>query len=486
MSWLSRYRIHGVLFVVGLVVFSAVSCERLKRQSSDPHFVLQADAWLNGRLDIDRAKKRGDDWATLETVTLDDGTQARGRHLKTRRTFRMAGGEEIPRKRVKRITGRTYYVSFPSAPAVLMLPQVAIRGHRANDVVTTIIMAALVLPLMFAVLRRLQAAGLSQRTVREDLWLTAALAFGTVFFFAAVQGRVWFTAHVVGVVFCLAYVWCAIEARHPILAGLCLGLATMTRTPMAFMFPLFAFEAWRVSAWRPGVGAGVEADADSDADSDADANAAADADVGPALPDRIRAFVRVGALFAAPIVVIAIIAMIHNYVRFAELGEFGHRYLNVRQQQQMETIGMFSYDYLSRNLAVAFSLLPGISSTAPYISISGHGLAMWFTTPILFLVLWPRVKNGIHRGLWVTVALVAIPTFLYQNSGWFQFGYRFSLDYMVFLILLIAVGGRPLSKIVKGLIIASVIVNLFGAWTFNREYEYYRVDARTYDTVIKH
>lgn len=450
---LLRYRIHLALFAVGLVGFGAVSGSRLWRQSTDPHFVLQADAWLSGRLDIDPKKWRGDDPAKVEAVTLADGRTVRGRRMSTRPTFRVAGGgEEIPRSQVRGSQGQTLYVSFPPFPAVLMLPQAALRGHRANDVLPTVLIAALVLPLMFSVLGRLRALGLSGRSVAEDIWLTLALAFGTVFFFAAVQGRVWFTAHVVGVALCLGYVYFALGAARPVLAGVCLALAAITRTPMAFMFPLFALEAWRVSGGRSGM----------------------------------RAFVRTCALFAAPIVVIAIAAMVHNYLRFGEPTEFGHSYLAVRQQRQIETIGMFSYDYLSRNLAVAFTLLPGISSEAPYISISGHGLAMWFTTPILLLVLWPRVRGPVHRALWLTVACVALPSLLYQNSGWFQFGYRFSLDYMVFLFVLIAVGGRPLTRVVKGLIIAAVIINLFGAWTFAREHRFYRADSATYNAVVRH
>ena len=115
-----------------------------------------------------------------------------------------------------------------------------------------------------------------------------------------------------------------------------------------------------------------------------------------------------------------------------------------------------------------------------------RNLTAWLVSPILFLVLWPRARGPLHRALWLTVALVALPSLLYQNSGWFQFGYRFSLDYMVFLFLLIAVGGRPLSRWVKGLIIAAVVINLFGAWTFGRDFKYYRADAATYNTVIKH
>jgi len=452
--WLQRYRIHLLLFAVGMVVYGTTAWSRLSKQSTDPHFVLLADAWLKGKSTIDvpagRRQPTGDDWARVDTVELKSGKTVRGRYLTSRKNrgkFRIAGGEVIKTSEIKRKVKSTFYMSFPPFPAVLMLPQTALQGVVANDVWMTLIVAALILPLFFSVLRRLQAAGLSERTLVEDLWLTATLAFGTVLFFSAVMGKVWFTAHVVGVALAICYVWCCVEARHPILAGLALGLATMTRTPMAFMFPLFALEAWRMSS-------------------------------GDDNREKLREFMRTGAKFAAPIAGIAVIAMIHNYVRFAEPLEFGHSYLAVRQQAQMETIGMFSHHYLSRNLSVAFTLLPSFSSSSPYVFISGHGLAVWVTTPLLFFVLWPRVKNEWHKPLWLTVALVSVPTFFYQNSGWFQFGYRFSLDYMVFLILLIAVGGRPLTRLAKGLIIAGVIINLFGAYTFQRKPEYYKMDVR--------
>jgi hypothetical protein len=334
---------------------------------------------------------------------------------------------------------------------VLMLPQALVHGRHANDVATTVLLAALALPLLFVVLRRLAGAGLSGRTPREDLWLVGALAFGSVFFFSAVQGRVWYTAHVVGVLLALGYAWCAIEARRPILAGVCLGLAAVTRTPMAFMFPLFLFEAWRMT------GRGD-----------------------------LRAFLLTALRFAAPVVVIAAAAMAYNVARFGEATEFGHIYLEVRQQAQIEQTGMFSHHYLSRNLAVAFTLLPTFSAEAPYVRVSGHGLALWFTTPVLLYLLWPLKRNPLYRPLWITVALVAVPTLFYQNSGWVQFGYRFALDYLVFLILLLAIGGRPLTRLARGLIVAAVIVNLFGAITFARHAQFYQTDHRTYDAVVRH
>jgi hypothetical protein len=178
--------------------------------------------------------------------------------------------------------------------------------------------------------------------------------------------------------------------------------------------------------------------------------------------------------------------MIYNSVRFGSPTEFGHTYLDVRQQAQIEHYGLASYHYLSRNLAVAFALLPELSAKSPHVQISGHGLALWFTTPVLLFVVWPREKPAIHRALWVTIAAVAVPTLLYQNSGWFQFGYRFSLDYLVFLVMLIAIGGRPLGRVGKALIVAGILINLFGAVTFDRKWQYYRGGGNAYDVVIAH
>ena len=442
-------RLYAALFAIGLVVYGVLAWDRVGKQSPAPHFVYQADAWLNGRLSCAPPTK-GDDWAKVETVTLDDGTEVRGRRLKTRRAFRTTGGDEIPLERVRATKAVDHYMSFPAAPALLMLPVALISGRAGNDVIPTLLVAALILPLMLLVLRRLAAAGLSGRSVREDLWLVALLAFGTVLFFSSVQGKVWYTAHVGGVALALVYAWASIEARRPILAGLALGLAALTRTPMAFMLPLFLLEAWRMHRTER--------------------------------PILVRRLLQ----FAAPIVVLAIAGMVFNAVRFGSPTEFGHSYLDVRQQAQIEQWGLASYHYLGRNLAVAFTLLPDVLPRAPFVQVGGHGLAIWVTTPVLLLLLWPREKNALHRTLWLTVAAVAMPTLFYQNSGWFQFGYRFSLDYMVFLVMLLAVGARPLTRIAKGLIIAGIVVNLFGAYTFDRKWQYYRAGGNAYDVVVAH
>lgn len=454
-------RLYAALFVIGLVVYGALAGDRLGRPSTAPHFVYQADAWLHGSLAIapdcdpcaaGRTPLPADDWAWVETVALRDGRVVEGRRMVTRPVFRTLGGEAVPIAEVASSRGFVAYNSFPAVPAVLMLPSALIAGRAGNDVIPTVVLAALILPLALLVLRRLASASLSRRSVREDLWLVALLAFGSVLLFSAVQGKVWFTAHVVGVALALVYAWAAIEARRPVVAGIALGAAALTRTAMAFMVVLFVFEAWRVHGRR--------------------------------------GMVRPLLWFAAPVVVFAVLGMLHNHVRFGSPLEFGHSYLAlgdhrpVRQQALIEQWGLAHYHYLSRNLAVALALLPDVLPRAPWIQISGHGLALWLTTPALLLLLWPRTRNPLHRTLWLTVLVVALPSLFYMNSGWVQFGYRFCLDYLVFLVMLLAIGDRPLTRMAKGLIIAGIVINLFGALTFDRHWKFYKLGGNAGDVVI--
>jgi hypothetical protein len=435
----------AIVFLVAVGVLAMVSGKRLDRGSSDPHFIAQANAWLHGHTDIDPWPRGADDPARVEIVELADGRIVRGRHLTTRPTFYVAAEGEIPADQVVRTVETKHYNSFPPVPSLLFLPQALLHGAKGNDVGTTILFAALAPLLLLLLLRRLRDAGHLERPEGDDYWLAALLSFGTVLFFSSVQGRVWFTAHVVGVDLALLYLLFAIDARRPFWAGLMLGLAAGTRAPMLFMAPLLVLEAWRVA------------------------------------PSRANFVKRVVAAAVPAIVVGALLAW-YNFVRFGELGEFGHRYLAVRQQAQIERWGMFSLEYLWRNLRVAFAIFPELLSRAPWVRISGHGLAIWLTTPVFLLLLRPPVRfTRLQLHLWITVTCVAGWSLVYQNTGWVQFGYRFLLDYVVILVLLLALSGRRFGWPTRALILVGILVNLFGALTFGRAWQFYRTDGSAYE-----
>jgi hypothetical protein len=70
--------------------------------------------------------------------------------------------------------------------------------------------------------------------------------------------------------------------------------------------------------------------------------------------------------------------------------------------------------------------------------------------------------------LWLAVALVLVPSLLYFNTGSYQFGYRFALDWLPLGVLLAALGtdGR-LHPWGMALVVLSVLMHLWGVlWMF--------------------
>lgn len=439
-------RLPLVLFFVGLGVFGAFAGPRLMIHSDDNHFVYLADAFLHGRVELTRRPHHRNDWASYEVVELRGASREKyGERVEgffTRRRgrpdeFRTLAGEEITipsRDRGRRTT--RYFVSFPPFPALLMMPVVAVAGYGTNDVVFTVLFAALNVALAFLFLERLRHLGFSERTPRDNLWLTALFAFGSVHLGCAVLGQVWFTALIVGVTFNLLYLYFAVDARRPFLAGLCLAAAFATRASLVFAAVFFYLQLF----FPPGGRRRERA-------------------------DLWRRF----AAFSAPCLVVGVALLAYNAARFDDPLEFGHVYLAGGTIERIRDYGLFHPVFLNRNLTAALTLLPRATADAPYFEISKHGLSLLVTTPALVLLLWPRRSHPVARALGITAAVVALPIAFYQNTGWEQFGFRFSLDFMPYLLGCLALGSRPLTRTVRALIVAGILVNAFGAVTFKRD-----------------
>lgn len=69
-----------------------------------------------------------------------------------------------------------------------------------------------------------------------------------------------------------------------------------------------------------------------------------------------------------------------------------------------------------------------------------EGISLLLTTPAILIALWARRPRPLVVAAALSVLLLAVPLVLYYNTGWWQFGYRFSLDFMTPLFVLIAMG----------------------------------------------
>jgi len=411
-----RLLIAAALYAACSAVFFLFADPALLRAHTPwNHFALLADAWRHGRLDLGGPPP-------AYTGNND---------------FSQFGGK--------------WFVVFPPFPALLLLPVVALakEPERVQDGEFFLLLAGLAPALLFLAVEKLRRFERAQISERGSIFLSLLFAFGSVYFFSAEQGTVWFAAHVVGALLAALYLLFALEAERPWLAGLALGLGFATRTPLLFAAPLFLLEAVRVC-------------------SSPEAFAAADVKAIWASLDRAR-LVRLLAAFATPVALILLLTFWHNLRRFGDPFEVGYQYLGITWQHRIQKWGLFSYHYLAKNLGVAGTSLPYRLPDGPVpFQINAHGLALWLTTPLYLWLLWPRRVRAPHLALWLTVACVAVPTFFYQNTGWLQFGYRFSNDYAVFLFALLAIGGYRMGRLFLLAAAWAVAVNAFGALTFGR------------------
>jgi hypothetical protein len=419
------------VYLLAAVVYAAVAGPpRLFEHSQFNHYALLADAWLHGRWDLVNgppAYAQNNDFVSYQ--------------------------------------GKTY-ISFPPLPAMLMLPLVKLSGGADNfrDGQFVIWLAGLAPAFLFLSLEKLRRTGRSLRSEAQNVVLALLFAFGTVYFFTAVEGTVWFAAMVVASAACALFPLFALDAERPVLAGAMVACAYLSRPPAVWMALLFALEAARVSM-RGGLpldGSGW-------------------ARLRRAI-ERIdaRALLRRYLMFALPVLVAFGFVAWMNWVRYGRATPlyFDHELLTVAWRGRMSKWGMLNYHFLGKNLGVALTSLPWLPARgegfgAPF-QINVHGLALWFTTPLYFWLLWPRRFDGEPGRRWLYVlalasaALPALMDLLYQNSGWRQFGYRFSNDYAVLLFLMLALGGRPMRGLFAAAAAWSVAWNLFGAVTFDK------------------
>ena len=182
-----------------------------------------------------------------------------------------------------------------------------------------------------------------------------------------------------------------------------------------------------------------------------------------------------------PVALIIGLTLWHNFARFGSL-EFGHEHLTVGWRTRIDKWGIFSYHYMARNLGIVTSSLPYWNRTAPHFQINTHGLALWVTTPIYLWLIWPRRVTFLWKSLAISAAPVVLANLAYQNSGWLQFGYRFSNDYSVFLFAMLAIGGYHLGRLFYASAAWGIALNAFGALTFERrgfERFYYTDNSQT-------
>jgi hypothetical protein len=340
------------------------------------------------------------------------------------------------------IEGR-YYVPFAPFPAIAFMPIVGLIGAAPADRLESGInagLAAFDVWLCWILLGRLGVARIVDR-----FWVTVLLAFSTVLWWVTTRGGVWHTGHLIATALtfgCLIELW---GGRRAWLIGLLAGFAFLTRAPLAFAVPFYALmlaDGRALPTTRAQVGRLREALA--------------------GLP--IRRWFELG-LGVLPSIVFF---FWYNVARFGDPLESGYALAALPEfLEAQRRVGMFSLAHVSTNVDYLFLHLPRRIEDPPFFRPDGLGFSVLITSPGLLLAALAPGKSSRSLLLLGAAAAVLVPTLLYYGGGWLQYGYRYFLDSIPFVIALCGLGlarGTGIRPAWKLVIAFGVLVNALGVY----------------------
>jgi hypothetical protein len=193
--------------------------------------------------------------------------------------------------------------------------------------------------------------------------------------------------------------------------------------------------------------------------------------------------------FGATLVPFVLILFWYNAVRFGGPLETGLDELYPKYEGQIYTIylkynpsdrfGEFDLRNVPLHLYTIF-LMPPTFEPAPFVPAeqwdnatwlrpSEYGMSVLLTSPVFAYAVLVRNNKALRNMCWIAIGVVAIPTLIYYSQGWVQFGYRYLMDYLPFIMILTALGvdrfRSPRSVwIVAILVVISVAIGFWGRY----------------------
>lgn len=461
----------GLFFVVlalGIYIFSDPA-----RTGWYNHFVWQADAFIHGRIGIA--------YPVSEGPYINSYFQ-----------------DIMP---LPSAPGQPSYglLPFPPLPAVLLMPFVAVFGMATDAQLFGAVLGAINVGLAWRLTTRLTES-------RSAAFLaTLFFAFGTVHWYAAIISTTWFLAHVVAVTFLMLGVTLALDAerreklrrvlrpvaadeglqaaRNPLaetfeqkslfvawgrrlfgqidgmqfMAGFVFGLAALSRLTIIFGAPFFLFVGGGGSYFRRALSAGI----------------------GATLAVSMIAlynFLSTGHLF-------------NPVYEFLFQQQFhGQGYAPSEEFYGQREWGPENPLYIPLNAVIMFlwppDLMPAMDACAttgrtllgacPVAVPSKFGMSIFLTSPAFLLIPFVAAvawRQRVVMGALLAVVAIGLVNLGHFSQGWVQFGYRFSLDFAPFSLVLVTIGIAWLARSRRGfawvavpLVALSVLVNAWGVY----------------------
>jgi len=342
------------------------------------------------------------------------------------------------------LLGGHIYVPFAPFPALVLMPLVAFTGPVTADQWESGINAGLAAA---AVGLAWWASGrIGVRHIGDRLMLAILLGFSTQIWWVTTRGGVWHTGHLVATILLLVLIGELFGRRRPVLLGLLVGAAFLTRPPTAFAAPAVAL--WLADAGSLGM-------------------------ARQSLAERFNGLPWRGWVLLALGLAPALAGFFaYNVLRFGSPLESGYALATLPDWlQALRAQGLFSFAHVRMNVDYLFLKLPALIPEFPWFQPDGLGMSVFITSPGLLLAARAPWRDRRAWLLLLAAVLVLIPTLLYYGGGWLQYGYRYFLDSVPFVWALVALGvvhRGPLRWWARTLIWFGILVGIGGVyWAYH-------------------
>lgn len=315
-----------------------------------------------------------------------------------------------------------YFVVYPPMPAILLLPFVAIFGISFPQPLLSILLGAINVSLSYLVFLKI----FHKNSIA--LWMSLLFGFGTMQWYHAEVGSAWYVAHIVALFFLWLTLLEIFTRQRLFLIGLLIGCSYLARLPtilalsfvLIFLHHKFFDQHHKKLIFK-------------------------------------NLFLLGLGLFPA-----ILFNFVYNYLRFGVINDITYTLLPIFHEPWYQ-YGLFSIKNIPIHLLEIFLAPPSFKPAFPFIIPSLSVMSLMFITPAFFLIIFVKFKQKIIFSSLFTVLIMALPSLMHGSSGFSQFGFRFALDYLPFLLILTGSGLQNNYKWwAKGLIILSILINLWG------------------------
>lgn len=342
------------------------------------------------------------------------------------------------------------YLPLGPLPAVLLIPLLPVLLLGVRLVWVGYLFTLLNIWLFHRVLGQAGVTG------ERRLWALLLFFASTPYLAVAVVGSSYFFAHITTITFILAAISEALGKKRPLVIGLLLGLAGMVRLTSLFCLPFFLWLLWHKND-----------DAQTEGEHTRAVTQYAIRNTQLARFASRVALIVLG--MAGPIFLLGL----YNYLRFGNFLESGYNLatLTMPVLRDARSYGLFSIVHIPKNLVMMLfqGPLPYPAADAPvllfpYMVPSEWGMGLLYTSPALLYAFRNSLKDRFNQACLLGILFGMLPIITYYGVGWIQFGFRYALDFLPFVLLLAARGfPNPMSRLARILVLAGTALCIWGS-----------------------